>query len=143
MTIISRSALVMYSAEQMFDVVNDVRKYPEFLQGCQSTRVIAEGDDFIEAELTLSKAGFTQSFVTRNTLVRPELMEINLVEGPFSSLRGTWRFQALADDACKVSLDLEFEVASRIAGAALGALFKQVANTMVDAFVKRGKQVYG
>ncbi len=143
MTTISRSALVMYSAEQMFDVVNDVRSYPEFLQGCQASRVIAEGDDFIEAELTLSKAGFTQSFVTRNTLVRPELMEINLVEGPFSELRGTWRFQPLADDACKVSLDLEFEVTNRIAGAALSVLFKQVANTMVDAFVKRGKQVYG
>lgn len=143
MTTISRSALVMYSAEQMFDVVNDVRKYPEFLQGCQATRVIAEGDDFIEAELTLSKAGFTQSFVTRNALVRPELMKIDLVEGPFSELSGTWRFQALADNACKVSLDLEFEVANRLAGAALSVLFKQVANTMVDAFVKRGKQVYG
>ncbi len=143
MTIISRSALVMYSAEQMFDVVNDVRKYPEFLQGCQASKVIAEGEDFIEAELTLSKAGFTQSFVTRNLLTRPELMEINLVDGPFSKLRGTWRFQALAEDACKVSLDLEFEVANRLAGAALGALFKQVANTMVDAFVKRGKQIYG
>lgn len=143
MTKISRSALVMYSAEQMFDVVNDVRKYPEFLQGCQASRVIAESDDFIEAELTLSKAGFTQSFVTRNSLTRPELMEINLVDGPFSKLQGTWRFQALADDACKVSLDLEFEVSSRLAGAALGVLFKQVANTMVDAFVKRGKQVYG
>lgn len=143
MTTISRSALVMYSAEQMFDVVNDVQKYPEFLQGCQATRVIAEGDDFIEAELTLSKAGFTQSFITRNTLVRPQRMEIHLVEGPFSELRGTWRFDALADDACKVSLDLEFEVASRIAGAALSVLFKQVANTMVDSFVKRGQQVYG
>src|SRR5690554_4706000 len=100
MTTISRSALVMYSAEQMFDVVNDVRSYPE-------------------------------------------LMEINVVEGPFSELRGTWRFQPLADDACKVSLDLEFEVTNRIAGAALSVLFKQVANTMVDAFVRRGKQVYG
>lgn len=116
MTMINRSALVMYSAEQMFDVVNDVRKYPEFLQGCQASKVIAEGDDFIEAELTLSKAGFTQSFVTRNTLMRPELMEINLVEGPFSELRGTWRFHALADNACKVSLDLEFEVTNRLAG---------------------------
>lgn len=143
MTMINRSALVMYSAEQMFDVVNDVRKYPEFLQGCQASKVIAEGDDFIEAELTLSKAGFTQSFVTRNTLMRPELMEINLVEGPFSELRGTWRFHALADNACKVSLDLEFEVTNRLAGAALNVLFKQVANTMVDAFVKRSKQVYG
>ena len=143
MTTISRSALVMHSAEQMFNLVNDVRKYPEFLQGCQATRIIAEGADFIEAELTLSKVGFTYSFITRNTLVRPELMEIHLVEGPFSEFSGTWRFQSLSEDACKVILDLEFEVANRIAGAALGALFKQVAGSMVDAFVKRGKQIYG
>ncbi len=143
MTVISRSALVMHTAEQMFDVVNDVRKYPEFLPGCQATRVIDESDEFIEAELTLSKAGFTQSFVTRNRLVRPELMELSLVDGPFAKFRGQWRFHALSDDACKVSLDLEFEVTNRIAGAALSALFKQVANSMVDAFVKRGKQVYG
>lgn len=143
MTTISRSALVMHSAEKMFDLVNDVRKYPEFLQGCQATRVIAEDENFIEAELTLSKVGFTYSFITRNTLVRPELMEIYLVEGPFSKFSGTWRFQALSEDACKVILDLDFEVSNRIAGAALSALFKQVASSMVDAFVKRGRQVYG
>lgn len=143
MTTISRSALVMHSAEKMFDLVNDVRKYPEFLQGCQATRVIAEDENFIEAELTLSKVGFTYSFITRNTLARPELMEIHLVEGPFSKFSGTWRFQALSEDACKVILDLDFEVSNRIAGAALSALFKQVASSMVDAFVKRGRQVYG
>lgn len=143
MTTISRSALVMHSAEQMFDLVNDVRKYPEFLQGCDATRVIAEGEDFIEAELTLSKVGFTYSFVTRNQLVRPELMEIQLVEGPFTELSGTWRFQELSEGACKVILDLDFEVKNRIAGAALSALFKQVASNMVEAFVKRGKHVYG
>ncbi len=143
MTTITRSALVMHSAEQMFDLVNDVRRYPEFLQGCQATEVLAEGEDFIEARLTIAKAGINQSFSTRNTLVRPQRMEMRLVDGPFTRFEGVWRFQALSAEACKVSLDMEFEVANRLTGAALGAVFKQVANMMVDAFVKRAKQIYG
>lgn len=143
MTTISRSALVLHSAEQMFALVNDVARYPEFLQGCKATRVIAESDDFIEASMTLAKAGFEQTITTRNTLQRPQTMEMTLVDGPFSKFKGVWRFQALSDEACKVSLDLEFEVSNRLAGAALGAVFKQVAGTMVDAFVARGKKIYG
>lgn len=143
MTTITRSALVMHSAEQMFDLVNDVRRYPEFLQGCQATEVISEGDDFIEARLTISMAGIKQSFATRNTLERPVRMEMKLVDGPFSKFEGIWRFQALSPEACKVSLDMEFEVANRITGVALGAVFKQVANMMVDSFVKRAKSIYG
>jgi ribosome-associated toxin RatA of RatAB toxin-antitoxin module len=142
MTQITRSALVMHSAERMFDLVNDVRRYPEFLQGCTATEVVNESDDVIEARLTLSKVGFEQSFTTRNTLSRPSKMEIQLVEGPFSRFTGTWYFQPLSDSACKVSVELEFEMASRIAGAAMGALFKQVAGMMVDAFVKRAKEIY-
>lgn len=143
MTTITRSALVMNSAEQMFDLVNDVRRYPEFLQGCKATEVIAEGDDFIEATLTIAKAGVNQSFSTRNTLIRPERMEMRLLDGPFTRFEGVWHFQALSDEACKVSLDMEFDVANKLAGVALGAVFKQVANMMVDSFVKRAKEIYG
>jgi len=143
MTTISRSALVMHSAEQMFDLVNDVRRYPEFLQGCKATEVIDEGDDFIEATLTISKAGVNQSFSTHNDFVRPQWMDMRLLDGPFTKFTGIWRFQALSDEACKVSLEMEFEVGGLIAGAALGMVFKQVANTMVDAFVKRAKEIYG
>ncbi|MAD44392.1 MAG: ubiquinone-binding protein [Oceanospirillaceae bacterium] len=143
MTTISRSALVMHSAEQMFDLVNDVRRYPEFLHGCKATEVIAEGDDFIEARLTISKAGVNQSFSTHNDFVRPQRMDMNLLDGPFSKFSGVWRFQALSDEACKVSLDMEFDVGGLIAGAALGVVFKQVANSMVDAFVKRANEIYG
>lgn len=143
MTIISRSALVMHSAEQMFDLVNDVRAYPHFLQGCKSTEVIEEGEGFMLARMVLAKAGLEQSIVTRNELVRPKSLDMKLIEGPFSKFSGVWRFQALSDEACKVTLDMEFEVANRLASIALTALFKQVANTMVDAFVKRAKQIYG
>lgn len=143
MTTITRSALVMHSAEQMFDLVNDVRRYPEFLQGCKATQVLNEGDDFIEATLTISKAGVNQSFSTHNNLVRPERMEMRLLDGPFTRFEGIWRFQALSDEACKVSLDMEFEMGNKLAGAAMGAVFKQVAGMMVDSFVKRAKEIYG
>ena len=143
MTSITRSALVMHTAEQMFDLVNDVRSYPEFLQGCQATEVLAEGDDFIEARLTIAKAGVNQSFSTRNTLQRPQRMEMRLVDGPFTRFHGVWHFQPLSDEACKVSLDMDFDVGNKLAGVALGAVFKQVANMMVDAFVKRAKEIYG
>lgn len=143
MTIISRSALVMHSAEQMFDLVNDVRAYPQFLQGCKSTEVMEEGEGFMLARMVLAKAGLEQSIVTRNELVRPKSLDMKLIEGPFSKFNGVWRFQTLSDEACKVTLDMEFEVANRLASIALTALFKQVANTMVDAFVKRAKQIYG
>ena len=143
MTTITRSALVMYSAEQMFDLVNDVRRYPEFLDGCKNTEVINEGDDFIEARLTIAKAGLNQSFSTHNRLIRPEKMEMELLDGPFTRFHGVWHFQKLSDQACKVSLDMEFEVTNKLTGVALGAVFKQVANMMVDAFVKRAKVIYG
>ncbi len=142
MTTITRSALVMYSAEQMFELVNDVRRYPEFLEGCKATEVIAGGDDFIEASLTISRAGLNQSFSTHNQLVRPERMEMRLLDGPFTRFHGVWHFQKLSDEACKVSLDMEFEVANKLTGVALGAVFKQVANMMVDSFVNRAKEVY-
>ena len=143
MTQISRSALVMYSAEQMFDLVNDVRRYPEFLQGCQTVDVLAESENIIEAALTLSKAGLHHSFTTKNSLVRPTKMEMTLVEGPFSKFRGTWHFQPLSPEACKVSLEMEFEMSNFITGAAVGAMFKQVASMMVDSFVNRAKEIYG
>lgn len=143
MTQISRSALVNYSAQQMFDLVNQVEHYPEFLPGCEKTEVIERSDEMIQARLTLAKAGFSQSFVTRNQLSAPTHMNINLVEGPFKHFKGEWNFIALDEKACKVSLDLSFEVNSRIAGAALNMLFKQLAGMMVECFVKRAKQVYG
>lgn len=143
MTTITRSALVMHTAEQMFDLVNDVRRYPEFLAGCEATEVIDEGDDFIKAELSIAKAGVHQRFSTHNTHQRPSRMEMNLLDGPFSHFYGIWCFDALSDEACKVSLQLEFEMGGRITDLAMGAVFKQVANMMVDSFVKRADEIYG
>jgi ribosome-associated toxin RatA of RatAB toxin-antitoxin module len=142
MTSITRSALVMHSAEQMYALVNDVESYPKFLPGCSATELISKNDEELVASLTISKVGVNQTFTTLNKLHYPERMELSLVDGPFSRFVGIWHFQRLSDEACKVSFDMDFEVNNKIAGIALGAVFKQMATTMVDSFVQRAKQVY-
>ncbi|WP_066961725.1 type II toxin-antitoxin system RatA family toxin [Microbulbifer sp. Q7] len=143
MTNIERSALVMFSAEQMFDLVNDVASYPQFLPGCRSAEILHRDAETLEARLDLSRAGISQSFVTRNRLFRPERMELVLVDGPFSEFSGTWLFTPLAENACKVSFALQFSVQNRLLGAAAGKLFSGIANQMVDAMCERAKQIYG
>ena len=127
----------------MFNIVNDVRAYPEFLPWCSSTQIIHEDEHQLEATLHLSKAGLKYSFTTRNQLHPHDRMEIQLVEGPFSKLVGVWTFEALSEEACKVSLDLQFEFANKLAGMAMGKVFNQVATTMVDVFVQRADALYG
>lgn len=143
MTSITRSALVMYSAEQMYGLVNDVENYPQFLPGCAATELISKTDEELIASLTISKMGVNQTFTTKNKLQFPERMELSLVDGPFSRFVGIWHFHRLSDEACKVTFDMDFDVNNKLAGIALGAVFKQMATTMVDSFVSRAKQVYG
>lgn len=139
---IERSALVMHSAEAMFNLVNDVKAYPEFLPWCVASRVISETEEELQASLTIKKGGIEQTFSTRNSKQRPVQMTMQLVDGPFKQLHGVFRFQALSPAACKVILELDFEVAGKLLSMTLGPVFKQAANTMVDAFVKRADTVY-
>ncbi len=143
MTRVERSALVLHTAEQMFDLVNDVRGYPQFLPWCASTEVIRAQEHELVATLHLAKAGLKYSFTTRNRLERPGRMTIELVEGPFASLSGVWTFTRLSDEACKVHLDLSFDFAGKLTGMAMSKVFSQVATTLVDAFVTRADDVYG
>lgn len=142
MTVINRTALVMHSAEQMFDLVNDVRRYPEFLPWCSRTEVLSHADDHTEATLYLSKGGLSYSFTTRNELQRPGRMVIRLVEGPFKALEGEWTFGALSDEASKVELNLRFEFSGKLTSLAMSKVFNSVATTLVDAFVARADQMY-
>ena len=140
---IERSALVMHTAEQMYDLVCDVNSYPEFLPWCVASHVESETDTELVAGMTISKAGINQKFTTRNSKKKPEWMTMELVDGPFSKLHGKFSFQPLSDEACKVILELDFDVAGKVLSMTLGPVFKQAANTMVDAFVQRAKVKYG
>jgi ribosome-associated toxin RatA of RatAB toxin-antitoxin module len=143
MTQIERSALVMHSAEQMFDLVNDVEKYPQFLPGCRNAEVLHSDEQTLEARLDLSRAGIRQSFVTRNRLQRPTSMELELVDGPFSEFAGHWEFKPLGEDACKVQFSLSFAIRNRLVAVAVGKLFSELANQMVGAMSARADEVYG
>ena len=140
---VSRSALIGYSAQQMFDLVNDIEQYPQFMQGCRSARVISKSDKELVGELSLAIAGVTQTFVTRNSLIAPSRIEMKLEEGNFSKFSAVWQFEALTEAACKVSFEMEFEFKYGLVDLAVGKLLSGSANNLVDALVDRAKLVYG
>jgi len=140
---VSRSALIGFSAQQMFDLVNDIEQYPQFMQGCRSARVISKSDKELVGELSLAKAGVTQTFVTRNSLIAPSRIEMRLEEGNFSKFSAVWQFEALTEAACKVSFEMEFEFKYGLVDLAVGKLLSGSANNLVDALVDRAKLVYG
>ncbi|CAH8202095.1 MULTISPECIES: SRPBCC family protein [Vibrio] len=139
---VSRSALVSFSAEQMFNLVNDVARYPEFLPGCSGSRVIESSEQSMVASVDVSKAGISKTFTTSNVLVTGEAIVMHLVDGPFKTLRGGWYFTSLDEQACKVELKLEFEFSSKMIELAFGKIFHELTSNMVNAFTKRAKQVY-
>lgn len=143
MASIKRSALVHYSADQMFDLVNDIEKYPEFMAGCVEAVVIDRDDESIIGKLKLSRAGITQEFTTKNLLRRPSSIEMQLVEGKFKSFSAQWSFDPLADDACKVALSMDFEFDSFFIDTAAEKLLMLSANSLVDAIVVRAKETFG
>ncbi|WAK03652.1 type II toxin-antitoxin system RatA family toxin [Methylobacter sp. YRD-M1] len=143
MTVVEKSALVKFSAQQMFDLVNDIEAYPRFLPWCGGSRILKREGDIIEAELLISKGGFKKSFSTRNKIDEGGRITVSLLEGPFSYLEGTWDFMPLREDASKISLNLEFEMPGVLASLAFGAVFNQICNTMVSSFTQRAKEIYG
>lgn len=143
MTLVQKSALVKYSASQMFDLVNDIEAYPQFLPWCSGSRVLKREDNIVEAELMIAKGGFNKTFGTRNAITAGERITVSLLHGPFSHLEGVWDFLPLREDASKISLDLEFEMPGALANLAFGAVFNQICNTMVTSFTSRAKDVYG
>lgn len=143
MITIERSALVPFSAEKMYELVNDVSQYPQFMNGCIAAEEVSRTPEELVGRLTLGKAGLRYSFTTRNVLTPGERMDLTLVEGPFRSFSATWHFKALTADASKVSLVMHFEWAGGLLGAAMGKLFQHSANSLVDEVVNRAHKVYG
>jgi ribosome-associated toxin RatA of RatAB toxin-antitoxin module len=144
MPVIKKEALVTHSTGQMFDLVNAIEHYPEFLPWCSESQVLSRDEDEIRASLVVAGAGLSKSFTTHNRLQKDKMIEIRLVDGPFKHLEGFWRFEKPEDDqhACHVMLDLEFEFSGYFIDYAFGAVFQQVAGTLVDAFVQRADTVY-
>lgn len=137
---VSRSALVPYSAAQMYALVKDVEAYPSFLPWCNDAEVHVRQPDLIEASLEFHRGGISKRFRTRNALQENVALGIELVGGPFRHLSGGWLFHQLGDAGSKVSLDLEFEFDSRTMDIIFGRFFEETCNSLVDSFTQRAAQ---
>jgi len=134
---------VPYSPQQMFALVNAINDYPQFLNWCSAASILNQSEEQITASVEINKGGLKQKFTTKNTLHAFDLIEMQLLDGPFKTLSGQWRFDALGDNAAKVGLELQFSFKSRLMDIALSPIFTQIANSQLDAFIARAKQVYG
>ena len=140
---VRRSALLRYSAAQVFDLVGDIERYPDFLPWCSDALIVSNDDQGVVAELTIMKGRIREHFTTRNVLTYPNSIELQLVKGPFKRLAGMWRFTALAALGSKVELELDFEMSGSLIQKTIGIIFAHAAGTMVDAFCTRARAVYG
>ncbi|MFO1294367.1 MAG: type II toxin-antitoxin system RatA family toxin [Rubrivivax sp.] len=145
---VRRSVLVWYSAREMYELVADVAAYPGFLPWCASAEVLERRDDGLTARLGLAYRGVSHAFTTRNTHVDGHSVTMGLVDGPFSLLEGGWTFRPITGagegrEASRVELDLRYAFAGTTLETLVGPVFDRIANTFVDAFVRRAADVYG
>lgn len=138
---IERSALIAQPASRMFDLVNEVEDYPRLFSWCQAARIESRSETNMRARLDLSYLGFRAGFSTENLLIPGQSIELNLLEGPFKSLRGRWQFQPLGDMGCKVALALDFEFAGSLMGSALAMGFQGLADRLVDDFSRAARNL--
>ena len=143
MNTLKRSAVVPYTARQMFELVSGIEDYPRFLPWCGKSKVMSRTEAEVVAELDISWKGMHKSFSTRNELFPYERMDISLVTGPMKHLKGRWEFIPINTDGCKVLLDLEFEFAGGFIDMLFQPVFQTIANSLVDAFCQRAVELYG
>ena len=143
MAAVKKVVLVEFTPAQMFDLVDRVEDYPKFLPWCGGTELIERTELHTAATIHINYHGIKAHFSTENRKLPPHEMHIGLKEGPFHPLDGSWIFTPLGDAACKIEFSLSYQFASRLLDKALGPVFNHIANTFVDAFVKRAGQVYG
>ena len=136
---VAKSVLVPHTAKMMFDLVDAVERYPEFLPWCGGTQVLARDAAETIAKIDIRYAGVSQSFTTVNTNENGEWLRIHLRDGPFKKLQGHWHFVVLSAVACKVELQLEYAFANIALERAIGPVFAMIANTMMDRFVVRAE----
>ncbi|MDR0439753.1 MAG: type II toxin-antitoxin system RatA family toxin [Candidatus Accumulibacter sp.] len=143
MPLVEKSILIEYSAQQMFDLVEDIENYPNFLPWCARTEVSFRDERRTVATTHANFHGFRAHLTTENDKERPFWMLLKLVDGPFRHLEGSWRFRPLAENACKIEFRISYEFTNKLFQKILGTVFNQVAQSLVEAFIKRAHQVYG
>ena len=140
---VEKSVLIAHSAQQMFELVDRCEDYPLFLPWCSKSELLHRDAQTTRATLYIDYRGVKSQFSTENTKEFPSLMRIRLISGPFSKMQGHWRFMPLDDCACKVELYLHYEFSNQLLAKIIGPVFNFIANSFIEAFVKRARQVYG
>jgi ribosome-associated toxin RatA of RatAB toxin-antitoxin module len=145
---VKKSVLLWYTPREMYDLVTGVEQYPQFLPWCNRAEIIDRHDDGVTARMGLQYMGIKHSFTTRNENVDGQSVIVRLVDGPFSTLDGTWLFHSLGEPgneakACKIEFEMRYAFASSALDAVVSPVFDRIANTFVDSFVKRAEQVHG
>jgi ribosome-associated toxin RatA of RatAB toxin-antitoxin module len=138
---VRKSVLVPYSAVQMFELVDRVELYPQFLPWCGGTQVLEQGENRKTARIDIDYHGVRAHFTTDNVNDPPRSIVVTLKDGPFRHLHGEWRFIALSEHGCKVEFDLAYEFATSLLDRVIGPVFSHIANTFIDAFVKRAESL--
>jgi ribosome-associated toxin RatA of RatAB toxin-antitoxin module len=141
--VVDRSAIVNATPAQMFALVDDVPRYPEFLPGCVAARLESAAANERVAALEIVRGGVRMQFTTRNTVSPPAQILMELVRGPFTRLIGRWRFEPIGEHGARVGFHVEFEFKNRLLGLALNPVFESVCDKIVDSFVVRAREVYG
>jgi ribosome-associated toxin RatA of RatAB toxin-antitoxin module len=143
MSSFSKQVTVPYSAGQMYDLVNDINAYSDFVPLCISSEVHEKQDQRLRTTIKIAKGKIGFQFTTVNTMEKGRFISINLENGPFKSLKGIWRFTPQGTHQCLVSLHFEFEFSKKLLDVALGGLFKQLCDSMVESFRKQAAIRYG
>jgi ribosome-associated toxin RatA of RatAB toxin-antitoxin module len=139
---IRRSALVTFSPEQMFDLVIDVERYPQFLPWVIGAELHQRSDRDLLASMEMSRSGVRERFTTRNEFDRPAYMTMQLVEGPFRVLQGRWNFTPIGQAGTRVELEMRFEFANPVVAMLFGKSFEQSCGQLIDAFIARARQIH-
>jgi len=139
---VRRTAIVPFSADQMYALVNDIEAYPEFLPWCSDARVLSRQGDTLTASVTMALGRIRHTFTTANSMQPGRKIAVRLLSGPFKHLEGSWELIPAGDNACEVRLEMHFEFKNRLLEASLGRVFGQIINSLVGAFTRRAEQIY-
>ena len=143
MKTVEKNMLVLHSAEQMFELVDRVEDYPQFLSWYSKTEIIERNGNELKARLFMDYMKVRQSFATHNRNIPGREIRMDLLEGPFKTLQGTWKFIPVGDDACKIEFKLQYDFSNSLLSALISPVFGHLSGTLVDAFVKEAGRRYG
>jgi ribosome-associated toxin RatA of RatAB toxin-antitoxin module len=142
-SVVRQSAVVPYTAAEMYALINDVEAYPQFLPWCSAAQVHERAVDRLRASVSLAVGRIRQTFSTQNTMQPDRRIDVHLVSGPFRSLEGFWEFEPLDERSCRIRMEMDFEFRNAAVRLLLGTLFNHIVGTLINAFRERAEQVYG